>query len=396
MRSATPNGTLVFPPPRFRCKPVARRAILSGIKGIFLSSALVFGLPSHSKVSTRTAPSSPGRPPFAVNLHVSEKVAFLHFVDTVSAWSPYCDAETVDFRFLGIPALGEEDNANLLRYASARKPLGYEAETQLFLWAEQDFPLQDRPAEYGELKAVLAYFMAKPEFREPLLQRMRDLEDIAPKVLEEMGRLDDQMASLRGVTDAFLREDAPRWNEVPMFLMYTFSATHSQGGANGDGIYAEVDPGASRKAISYQCNIFLHEALHRSLRPRQAFLEFACSRNDRRPGARCRSLRQCAPDERGDDESAMLDEILVYAISEIVVGGKEAETEFQRAMKNGDKQYIRLWDGVRSLLPSIQRQIKKPQSKDRFLHRLVTIFTRKIHFEVWEPPPVKSAGSPLA
>ena len=326
------------------------------------------------------------------NLRVSEKVAFFHFIDRISAWSPYCDAERVDLEYLGIPELSNEDKIILIRYASARKPLNHGAETDLFLWAEQGFPMQNKPAEYATLKAAVEYFFAKTEFREPLSRRMHALEQIAPRINDEFLLIDAKIASLHGIVNVFLANNSKKWNEIPIFLVYTLSAKHSQGGANGDGIFAEVDPSESPQKISHQCGVFLHEALHQSLHPRQAFIEFTCHGKGGRETSLCEFLKAIAPDERGDYESAMLDEILVYTISNVILEDKNPQTEFEHACRSGDKQLARLWDGVQILLPTIRQQIEKPLSKDLFLQQLIEIFVSKVHFKVWKSPCAKAAA----
>jgi len=181
-----------------------------------------------------------------------------------------------------------------------------------------------------------------------------------------------------------------------MFLVYTLSAKHSQGGANGDGIFAEVDPSASPKSIFRQCGIYLHEALHHSLCPRQTFIEFTCHGKSRRAKRLCELLKGSAPEERGDCESSMLDEILVYTLSGVIMGSDDPKTEFDRACKEGDKQNARLWDGVQILLPIIRQQIEKPRAKDRFLKQFIDTFVNKVHFMVWKSPCAKFGASPSA
>lgn len=324
------------------------------------------------------------------SLHLSEKVAFFHFIDTISAWSPYCPAESVDYALLGVSRPDEEAKAWLRRYAAARKPLGYEAETGLFLWAEQGFPMDNRSEAYRELKASVEHFMGRPEYREPLGRRMGDLERLSPHVARELEQLDAKMNALKGVTRVFARKGAPDWNAVPIFLVYTLSKRSSQGGANGEGIYAEINPAASTEDLREQCGIFLHEALHKSLQPRDAFKEFAGK--GRHKGTWDQSLRSKAPDEGGDDEAAMLDEILVYTLSDVITRGRDPEKEIRNYGRPGEKQFVRLWDGVRTLRPILQRQLDKPRSRDRFLADLIGAFLAKIHFTVWKAPaPTPSA-----
>ena len=287
------------------------------------------------------------------NLHRSERVAFFHFIDTISAWSPYCPAESVDYALLGVPKPDEEAKAWLRRYAAARRPLGHEAETALFLWAEQGFPMEGHPGSYRELKASVEHFMARTEYWDPLARRMRELEIQAPLVEQELQQLDAKMQALQGVTRVFARKRTLRWNDIPVFLVYTFSKHSSQGGANGEGIYAEIDPAASPEHLREQSGIFLHEALHKALRPREAFKEFAGGRGKETWD---QALRSKAPDEGGDDEAAMLDEILIYTLADVITRGRNPEKEMQNYGRQGQKQFVRLWDGVRTLRPIIQRQ----------------------------------------
>lgn len=345
-------------------------------------------------MANKDEPNAAINPEFRVNLHVSEKVAFFHFIDKISGWHPDTRSDTVNFTFLDIPEPSEKDKAQLRRYSEARKPFGFESETELFLWAENDFPLQDKPPAYAELKAVVDHFFAKPEFREPLKRRLQDLERIKPKVIAHLGQIDDQLGSLRGVTDVFLKGDSPRWNDVPMFLVYSLAANSLQGGSNGYGIYIEVDPSASLEKILGQSDIvLLHEALHHALHPGDAYLASACQGWSKRARAHCQALRQSAPDERGDPESNMLEEILVYALSGVIIGGQDEDAEFERVAKRGDKQDTRLWNGVQILLPTIRRQIENPESNELFLHRLIETFASKVHFKVWKSPLVKSQAS---
>jgi len=326
-------------------------------------------------------------------LYLSENAAFFHFIDTISAWSPYCASESVDYTLLGVPKPDEGAKAWLRRYADARKALGYQAETELFLWAEEGFPLEGRPESYRELKASVDYFFGRTDYRDPLAQRMGDLKRLAPMVVRELGQLDSKMQALKGVTNVFAQKTAPRWTDIPIFLMYTFSKHSSQGGANGEGIYAEVDPAASQGELREQCGIFLHEALHKVLQPRTAFKEFADKGPDNRTWGQ--DLRVKAADEGGDEEAAMLDEILVYTLADVITRGRDPEKEIRNYGSDGGKQFVRLWDGIRTLRPLIQSQLDKPQPRDRFLADLISTFLSRCHCLVWKAPvPAPSTGGP--
>ncbi|WLT32342.1 hypothetical protein [Geothrix sp. PMB-07] len=316
-------------------------------------------------------------------LRLSEQVAFFHFVDTISAWDPICPADSVDYALLGIPKPDEESRSWLVRYAATRRPLGFGEETALFLWAEAGFPLNGYPKEYKELKEVIDHFWNQAGYQDPLARRMRELEKVRPLMSDELDRLDAKMRALRGVTRVFARKGRPAWNQLPIFLVYTFSKTSAQGGANGEGIYAEMEPGASPKSIQRCCGIFLHEALHKSLRPREVFLDFS----DRYPRKRWKlDLSSKAPDEGGDTEAAMLDEILVYSLADVILGDRIPEKEIQNYTQHRNKKLVRTWDGVRKLYPLIQRQVDHPRPSAVFLSELIESFLSSSHHAVWHSP----------
>jgi len=315
-------------------------------------------------------------------LRLSEQVAFFHFVDTISAWASACPADSVDYALLGIPKPDEESKSWLVRYAAARRPLGYGKETDLFLWAEAGFPINGYPKEYQELKGAIDHFWNQSSYRDPLARRMRELEKVEPQMSEELNRLDIKMSSVRGVTQVFARKGRPAWNQLPIFLVYTFSKTSAQGGANGEGIYAEMDPSASPKSIQKCCGIFLHEALHKSLRPREVFLDFS----DRYPRKPWKDDLSSRADEGGDTEAAMLDEILVYTLADVILGDRTPEKEIQNYTKHRDMKLVRTWDGIRKLHPLIQRQVDHPQSSSVFLSKLIEAFLSSTHYTVWRSP----------
>ena len=331
------------------------------------------GPKAHSATAEQSLAVSP-------RLHLSEQASFLHFVETLSQWSPYC--RDVDHGFLGIPEPGESDEVWLQRYAAARRPMGYSAETDLFLWAESGFPLEGRSPGHVELKAAVDHFWGKPEFRDPLARRMKELERFRPSLEEELARLQSRTKALRGVADAFRTKETTRRKEVPIFVMYTLDPRLSQGGANGDGLYTSVDPRApSEDMLRGQ---ILHEYLHLALRPRERFRTF--TESDPHMKAWHQALSSKAPDERGDDETCMLDEILVYALADTVLEGHDPEREMRIHANGGDKQMVRTWDGVRILLPIIRGQLEKPLSSRDFLSQLVGTFVSKVQYGAWSCP----------
>jgi hypothetical protein len=321
-----------------------------------------------------------GRPE-AARLHFSEQASFLHLIDTLSKWSPYC--RDVDHGFLGIPEPGESDRVWLERYASARRPMGYGAETDLFLWAESGFPLEGRSPGHLELKAAVDHFWGRPELRDPLSKRMKELESFRPSLEEELARVQARVQTLRGVVDVFHTKETARRKEVPVFVMYTLHPRNSQGGANGDGLYTSVDPAASPEDALRGMQI-LHEYLHLALRPRERFRTF--TESSPRMKAWHQALSSKAPDERGDDETCMLDEILVYALANTVVEGRDPEQQIRNYANGGDKQMVRTWDGVRILLPIIRRQLEKPSSSRQFLSQLIGTFVSKVQHDAWSCP----------
>lgn len=316
-------------------------------------------------------------------LRLSEQVAFLHFVDTVSAWDPVCPADSVDYALLGIPKLNEESKTGLLQYAAARRTLGMGQEIALFLWAEAGFPLDGYPKEYQILKEVIDHFWNQADYRSPLSRRMRELKQVGPQISAELNRLDERMKRLDGVTRVFAKKGRPTWNQLPIFLVYTFSKTSAQGGANGEGMYAEMAPDASPDSIQRCCGIFLHEALHKSLRPREVFLDFS-DRHSRKPWKNLLSSK--APDEGGDTEAAMLDEILVYSLADVILGDRAPEEEIRNYTKHQNKKLVRTWDGIRKLCPLIQRQVDHPRSSTSFLSELIEAFLSSTHYPVWHSP----------
>lgn len=316
-------------------------------------------------------------------LRLSEQVAFFHFVDTISAWDPICPADSVDYALLGIPKPDEESKSWLIRYAAARRPLGFSKETALFQWAEAGFPLDGYPKEYQALKEAIDHFWNQAGYRDPLARRMRELEKVGSQMSEELNRLNAKMKALRGVTRVFSRKGHPVWNQLPIFLVYTFSKTSAQGGANGEGIYAEMDPSASPKSIQRCSGIFLHEALHKSLLPREVFLDFS-DRYPRKPWKK--DLSSKASDEGGDTEAAMLDEILVYTLADVILGDRIPENEIQNYTEQRNKKLVRTWDGIRKLYPLIQRQVNHPRPSSEFLSKLIEAFLSSSHHAVWHSP----------
>ena len=327
---------------------------------------------------------SPGEPAdaaaVALRLHFSEQAAFLYFIDTLSGWSPYC--ADVDPAFLGIPDLGESDRMWLQRYAEARRPMGYDAETGLFLWAEAGFPPEGSSPGHLELRAALDHFWNEPKYRGPLAKRMAVLERRRPDLEGEVARLKEQVKELRGVVDVFRTTGEPG-REVPVFVMYTLHPRSSQGGANGGGIFTSVDTPASPKDALGGMQI-LHEYLHILLRPRDCFHSFTASDPHLHPWHE--ALASVAPDERGDDEACMLDEILVYSLANVVIGGRDPDRRIQNYARGGDKQMVRTWDGVRVLLPIIRRQLATPLPRDEFLSLLIGTFVKRVQYRVWSCP----------
>lgn len=316
-----------------------------------------------------------------LRFHLSERASFLHFVDQLSRWSPYCNP--VDLPYLGIPTLGEADEVWLQRYAAARRPLGWRAQTDLFLWAEAGFPLEGRSPGHAEMKAAIDHFRAIPGFRSPLSRRMKEVESRRPFIDDEIARLQTGLKALRGVVDVFGAEQPRRREEVPLFVMYNFKPRSSGGGANGDGIFTELDLSAS-SADEPRPTHLLHEYLHLALRPRDRFKAFTAASPELASWQQ--ALSSSAPDERGDNEAAMLDEILVHALANVVVEGRDPEGEIQNDARGGDKQRVRLWDGVRILLPLIRRQLEKPLPGPDFLSELIGAFMGQVHYPVWSCP----------
>jgi hypothetical protein len=211
---------------------------------------------------------------------------------------------------------------------------------------------------------------------------MAALERRRTALEKEVTRLEEQVKGLRGVVDAFRTTGEPP-KEVPVFVMYTLYPRNSQGGANGRGIYTSVDPSASPENSLGRVQI-LHEYLHLLLRPRHVFRSFTGSDPHLRPWHE--ALVGVAPDERGDDEASLLDEILVYSLANVVIEGRDPDRQIEYYARAGDRQIVRTWDGVRMLLPIIRRQLATSLPPDEFLSLLIGTFVQKVQYRVWSCP----------
>jgi hypothetical protein len=213
---------------------------------------------------------------------------------------------------------------------------------------------------------------------------MRKLESLKPLVAEELSKLQVELGRFRGITRVFHQRDSFCWRNVPIFLFYSLGSAIG-GGANGGGLFGEIDPNGSQDEIRRNCIVLVHESLHHFLRPGEFFLQYTA---DRKETAWHEKLRAKA-NEDTDYEARTLDEILVYTLTDVMLEGIKPEDEIKTARQANNMEYVRIYDGVRLLQPIIKRQIDNPQSRDQILDELIGAFIAKVHFWVWKDPDSK-------
>jgi len=272
-----------------------------------------------------------------LNFKVSPQANFVHILDGMSLWDQHVNNTYLELYKKNFPFTAA-DNLALANYAAARDSLGWNEETELFKWADRGFALDsisDEKAKfYKILKKSVTHFQNKPAFVDFLNQRYNQLPFDMIKVKAE-AYMNSNLTMLENYLSLWRKDNnySRDLQNMPVYLFYAPNKNSKNGGANGNGIFAEFTADSTEIDDS-DYGTLLHEAIHKLTRiPENLQLFLADTANydkafqkhfgdsNIRQGELLQVFKDSDPQTWDMSEDGMLDEIFVYFCTPILTLG---------------------------------------------------------------------------
>lgn len=312
-------------------------------------------------------------PPVQLHIVASDAAAVLHAIDALSRWHPCAHSPSVDEAECLSLDLSEEDRTALASYAAARQELGWDAEIDLLAWADQGFPENEPFAQiWGSIEPLLT----DTSLTTAVAGRQQTVRNRLPAVEAAIQDMGPHLAEFDHMVTLLNWRGRKAWQDYPIFLFFAFHPTSLKGGANGEGVFAELHP--DPKELQRTLSTLLHEVLHKILNPREVIRAHLEHRQEE-----LRRLLFVDPHGQQKDELAILDETLIHSLSPRRFLSLDPANESRRARDGGQHTYARIWDFVARSASLVDDALAGKLRREEFLDALVAAFLREGHVSVW-------------
>jgi len=195
-------------------------------------------------------------------LRANTNASLLHFVDFASQWHFRTHADTRRYfeREYGIT---DADRKMFDQYASVRHDFGHPAETELLQWAYEGFP--DHP-KFTQLRSAIDYFAQRSNGQRTVRQEMESHDKNIAEWIEKLNKEIHEVHLDRVVVQMQRLFDRPHASE-PAVVAYLVAGVNDsvRGGANGEGIYMEIQKSDRQNPIQVLAHEYLHKVVSASV-----------------------------------------------------------------------------------------------------------------------------------
>ncbi|MFC2138522.1 hypothetical protein ACFLTE_10130 [Bacteroidota bacterium] len=343
----------------------------------------------------------------------SYNVNFFHFVDKLSRWSPYTKDHAFSF-YNQYFEISDEDKQVLDLYRSNRILLDWEWEMELFKWAHHDYSfdsliqldtieVNDLDTILYNLKKCIDYFRNKNNKQYNLSyiisERFDQLLEYKPDMDKHSDFITKKLKESQDYYNIWTSDQNVDYSEFPIYICFNFIDNYRSGGANGNGVYAEIDLSKDTSSLEGTAIILIHELLHKIIEAENIVTKTIdeldltlssvnnfLSQYDLTKNDLLNKLNESSPREYGDNEFSTIEEIIVYHLANVIVADKSDEfiIEKIRYYSDNDKLlHARIWTGVQ-LLNKLYSNFEYSENENQFIWQFIRIFYERVYFENYE------------
>ena len=334
-------------------------------------------------------------------------VNLLHFIDSLSQWSPYCGDSALAF-FKSNFKINEEDEKKLREFKNIRIKLGWENETNLFLWAHENFTYKsffklfmfefseenekrflsdkDKRTMFESLKCIINYFQEREKKKIFLIDILKDRYSIMLNQIEsirsEIRLAHKEILKISKLLNIFT--DCLDFKEYPVFICFAFSNFSLNGGANGKGIYAEFSLIEHDEKMRQGVGLIIHEMLHKIVNMKFFLREFMRMNSCKFGDFYSDILRiMDEKDPKGfNREIDVFEEIIIYMFSDVYIANFSIEKKMRVYKSEPElREFYRIWYGVNIFKRMFDEYFDKEIDNTYFIVELLRTFYEKIYYK---------------
>ena len=337
-------------------------------------------------------------------------VNLLHFIDSLSQWSPYCGDTALDL-FKSNFQISEKDEEELRKYRLFRSRLGWKNETNLFLWALENFSYKgfsnyvkfeitenkkdrlllenNKKIMFDNLSQVIKHFQKRKDDRiyliDILSKRYLMMSEQIESIKEQINLTHKKISKISNLLSIF--STSLNFEGYPIFICFAFSKYSFYGGANGKGVYAEFPVTKDAERIKHGVNLIIHEMLHQILNIKpfmEKFLDMNSAKLDIPYFELLKILEEKDPQGYGK-EINVFEEIIVYLFSDVYISNFSIKERIHAYEDNEElREFFRIWSGVKLFKEIFDEYSCKRLSAEDLILQLLNVFIEKIYFRNFE------------
>jgi hypothetical protein len=341
-----------------------------------------------------------------MDLRIDFNVNLLHFIDHLSQWSQYTgdDAKKLYLKYFEIT---DQDKRMLDEYSSIRNKLGWEAEIDLFNWAYNNFTIDNPDSventlkniqELADLKKIIEYFSKrkndKADLYKILKEKFNELSTMSTNITDYASVVENDIKKIKPYINVWVNEFD--FNKYPVYICFSHCENSTHGGANGPGIYSEFDTIKKEKSLASGFNIITHELLHKITPIGDNLIKFLNNEDNYTKSAHnfmlknkldknklLQAFESTDPEGLGNSESKIFEEVNIYLFAPVMINSMDSlkiNKIFEQNKKNGIKEYVRIWYGVRLFKKEFENVNISDLNKSEFIWKLIELYYEKIYF----------------
>ncbi len=302
-----------------------------------------------------------------LDVRTNYNVLLVDFINGASKWD-YFVGPHIPRYFTANYQITDEVQQHLSEYARIKAELGWDQEAELLNWAYSGFPENDKFSQL--LEHLVAIAEAKRKDGKTLKE---ELESVLPTIQETSVELERQFNNLTTqkniliFTEVF--ETTPKSGVLPAYITYSPDPNSSQGGANGEGIVAQVSTtGNTKSNFNNSLLILAHEFTHKELNP-AVYFEKHFPEFDRTIEAIYKATF-----------SYFIEEVIVYSLNDVLVFGMSPSKNLEHYRKLYEKdpsrrdRWVQLYSEIEKGAPVLKRYLQKEISKEELIEQLAEQF----------------------
>lgn len=335
-----------------------------------------------------------------LDIRIDYNVNLLHFVDHLSQWSQYTgdDAKKLYLTYFKIT---EQDQKMLEKYSSIRNKLGWEAEIDLFDWAYGNFETQNSPIDIQaltEIKNVIDYFAVRQNDKVKLDMVLKgkfdELFSLKSKILSYASSVQENITQIEPYLNIWTNEID--FQKYPLYICFSHYENSTHGGANGQGVYSELDISNKEKGISRGFDTITHELIHKVTKISDKLIEFLENDENYTEYAQTFMDKHKLNKEKlvsifeskdtegyGNPEGKVFEEVNVYLFAPVMINQYDSlriTKTYEHYKQKEMKEFARTWHGVKLFKEVYDAVSITDYDKKEFFWRLIETFYEKIYY----------------